>query len=121
MASADTSVTDLSATLSRIRFRGDNEKALQDGIAATLTGHGHHVETEVSIGPGERIDLTVGRVGIETKTRGSSQAVARQLERYARTGMFDHLILVTSIRRHRIELPDRIAGIPITVHVTHPI
>lgn len=52
-----------------------------------------------------RIDLVVGRVGIEVKVGGSPGAVARQLLRYQRTVDVDEVLLVTNRMKHCQQAP----------------
>lgn len=87
---------------------------LQEGIAAALTAHDHHVEREVRLDGRSRIDLLVdGRVGVEVKVAGSRGAAARQVGRYLRDERIVGLVLVTSRVRHR--LPSSIEGKPVVV------
>lgn len=71
------------------------------------------IRSEVRLGSqAERIDLLVEceeasatrRLGIEVKIDGSAQQVRRQLERYAKTGKVDELILFTTKASHQREL-----------------
>jgi hypothetical protein len=67
------------------------------------------IRWEVRLGSqADRIDLLAefseARIGIEVKIDGSAQAVRRQLERYAKTGRVDELILFTTKASHEREL-----------------
>ena len=53
----------------------------------------------------DRIDFTVGSTGIEVKTRGSTNALARQLRRYTQSPAIDDLIVITTRREHRARTP----------------
>lgn len=90
----------LAAVLRRARFTYRDENHLQGLIGSYLHARGFETQREAVLAPGERIDLLVGRVGIEVKTKGSVSAVAAQLARYDLTGKLDDLILVTSRRTH---------------------
>jgi hypothetical protein len=102
--------------LSAIRghvYRFASEDDLQRGLEAALTKRGLDVEREVRVDDLNRIDLMVGRVGIEVKVKGGAAEVNRQLCRYA--PHVDHLVLVTIKATHRQHLPDEIDGTPLTV------
>jgi hypothetical protein len=101
----------LTEALRRHRFNYSNEDQLQQGIAAALTAAGFDVEREVRLDGRSRIDLLVGRVGIEVKVAGTPDAVERQLARYASSDRIDGLMLVTSRPRHLI--PQTINGKPV--------
>lgn len=103
-------------TLSAIRghlYRFANEDELQQGLAAALEAAGLDVAREVSVDARNRIDLMVGRIGIEVKVKGGVAEVNRQLCRYA--PHVDHLVLVTIKATHGQHLPDEIDGTPLTV------
>lgn len=95
------------------RFRYSDEEELQEGLAAALASVGLEVEREVRFDKGSRIDLLVGRVGIEVKVKGGVAEVLRQLCRYA--PHVDELVLVTIKASHRSYLPDEVEGVPLTV------
>jgi len=82
------------------RFLWSNEAELQAALAEVLTGAGYPVEREVRLGDRDRIDLLVGRVGIEVKVAGWWRDVERQLNRYRESDGLDALILVTARAQH---------------------
>lgn len=88
------------AALRRLRCRFADEDQLQAMLADGLSQLGFAVRREVALARGGRIDLIVGRVGIEVKIAGQTTAVARQLRRYAATSRVDELVLVTTCPRH---------------------
>lgn len=98
------------------RFCWSTEDELQQGVAAALEAAGYIAAREVRLNAHDRIDLVVGRIGIEVKTAGTWRDVRRQLERYARSGRFDTLVLVTTRPTHR-RIGADIAGIPFHVHL----
>ncbi|MGH2878927.1 MAG: hypothetical protein ACRDK4_04880 [Solirubrobacteraceae bacterium] len=98
--------------LRAVRFNYGDEDRLQEGIAAALAAVGFDVEREVRLSARDRIDLLVGRVGIEVKVAGSPGSVANQLLRYAKSDRIDGLVLVTSRVRH---LAPMVLGKPIEV------
>ena len=104
------------AALRRLRCRFANEDQLQAMLAAGLTQLGFAVTREIALGPGMRIDLLVGRVGIEVKISGQTTSVARQLRRYATSDLVDELVLVTSCPRHA-GVSSLIDGTPVHVVV----
>jgi hypothetical protein len=88
------------AIASRV-FHVPTEKALQDAVGQVLQEEAIAFEREVKLGPGERIDfLTAGGVGLELKIEGATSAIARQLERYARSPEVQALMLVTTRAVH---------------------
>lgn len=100
------------------RFRFASEDDLQRGIKAALTEAGLDVRREVRLNARDRIDLLVGRTGVEVKTGGAPRDVQRQLERYLRSPLIDDLILVTVKAGHaRIAQGRRPSGKTLTVHV----
>lgn len=96
------SASAIAEALRRYRFTYCNEDQLQEGIAAALVEEGFEVEREVRLPGLGRIDLLVGRVGIEVKVAGTPIEVASQVARYAFCEEIDGLVLVTSRPRHRI-------------------
>lgn len=73
------------------------ERAAHDAIEAALVADGMEVEREVDLGRGNgRIDLRVGRVGIEVKIAGGRRNIYDQLTLYAQSGAADALVLATS-------------------------
>lgn len=95
--------------------------SVQREIGAMLQDHrvdGAVLQSEARLGPPERIDLLLVlpdgvRLGIEIKVKGDAAAVHSQLGRYAYTRKLDHLMIVTTQRRHLIGLPDWINDVPI--------
>ena len=96
------------------RYVWQNENQLQEGLAGALAASGWTVEREVRLSGASRIDLLIGRVGVEVKIAGTVETVARQLQRYAASDLFDALVLVTSRARHRT-VPAVLGGKPVTV------
>lgn len=108
-------VDDVLAVLQATRFTWASEDDLQRGLAAALDAAGLPVEREVRLSGADRIDLRVGRVGIEVKVAGSWRDVERQMCRYAASDSLDAVVLVTSKPGHtraRVE----VGGKPIVVH-----
>lgn len=91
-----------------VRFSYSSEADLQEGISRALAAAGIDHEREVDLGVG-RIDLLVGRVGVEVKVAGGPAEVGRQALRYLRSDRLDSLVLVTSRVKH-LHLPDELAG-----------
>ncbi len=96
------------------RFAYVDEDELQAGITAALIGVGFTPRREVRLAAGDRIDILVGRVGIEVKVGGSAGALERQLARYAQSGRVDELVAVTSRIRH-LNMPAELDGKPLHV------
>lgn len=107
--------TDVAEVVRAHRFAFRDEREFQEGIADALRSWGIAAERECVLADGAgRIDLRVGRVGVEVKVAGSVPQVLRQLGRYARSGRFDELVLVTVCAAHT-RVPEAVAGIPVLV------
>lgn len=96
------------------RFNYASEEDLQQGLAVALAAAGFDVEREVRLDNRSRIDLLVGRVGIEVKVAGAATSVLRQLRRYALSDRIDGLVLVTSRVRH--QAPSKLEGKPLRIY-----
>lgn len=105
------------AVLRSTRFRWASEDDLQRGIEAALLASGIDAVREVRCGPGERLDLLVGQVGIEVKVKGDWRGVLRQLRRYAEHDEVAALVLVTSVVAHAAHLPELLNDKPAQVHL----
>ncbi len=106
--------TAITAAVRGYRYSYSDEHELQAGLADALTAAGLVFEREVALGPRDRIDFVVDRVGIEVKIDGAPAVVLRQLLRYAHSDRVDHLILVTTRRTHRT-LPLTVGAVPLTI------
>ncbi|WP_415679133.1 hypothetical protein [Tsukamurella hominis] len=107
-------VASVTGALSGVRFRYRDEFELHLALAARLDEVAVAHQHEVAVPGGGRIDFVFGRVGMEVKIKGAATQVQRQLERYAATGLFDHLILLTTRPVHR-SIPRVLRGVPVTV------
>lgn len=106
---------DVSRLLSRTSIRATDEVEIQGAIERALVAAGLEVLREVDVGAAGRIDFEVPglRLGIEIKVKGSAKDVTEQLSRYAETGRYDAVLLVTTLRRHR--MPAQLCGVQIVV------
>lgn len=107
--------SELATLLSGYRFTFKDEAGLQESIAAALETSGCAVEREVRLDAHSRIDILVGRVGIEVKVKGSPTEVTRQLQRYAHSDLVDEIVLVTHRSAHGGFLPNEIGTKPVHV------
>jgi hypothetical protein len=101
----------VAAAIRARRYRYATEEDLQQGILEALIGQGFAARREVRLSPRNRIDLLVGRIGIEVKVGGIGRNVERQLARYAASDLIDGLVLVTNRARH--QPPATIDGKPV--------
>lgn len=106
--------TDVAAAIRSFRFRYVDEDQLQEGLAGALARRGFDVQREVRLDARNRIDLMVGRVGIEVKVAGKASDVLRQCTRYLALDALDELVLVSSRVRH-MHPPQTLAGKPFHV------
>lgn len=83
----------IAAIIERSRINTTTEAAANADIRAALEANGYAVESEVVLGPKDRIDLMVGGVGIEVKVGHQRRAVHAQLKRYAEHERIEALVL----------------------------
>ena len=100
--------------LKTYRFNYANEQELQEGIRRAFMAEQLDFGEEVSLTKQDRIDFTVGRVGVEVKVGHPLAAVMRQVHRYSQSDLIDELLLVTNRCRHAI-IPKVINGKPVEV------
>lgn len=100
--------------LSTLSGSYSEEGALRDAIAGVL---GDAAVREAVVGPRERIDFLVGKMGIEVKVKGSRSEVTRQLFRYAECEGIDEILLVTTKMQHSLRMPSSMLGKPVAVIV----
>jgi hypothetical protein len=98
--------------LDQTAFTFVTEDDLQREITTALAVDGMEPRREVSLDAYSRIDLMVGRIGIEVKIGGSWADVVRQLTRYSKHPDIDELILVTTRTRHH-HIPTELNGKPV--------
>ena len=98
--------------LKPIRFKLNNEKALQAEMAQAFDRLGIEAEREVRLGPGDIIDFLVGDVGLEVKTKGQKKAIFRQCERYCDHDRIKALVVATNVA---MGFPREIGGKPVYV------
>jgi hypothetical protein len=79
-----------------------DEIALQERFARLLAQNDIPFQREVRLNPTDRIDFVVGEIGIELKVKGAVNAVLRQLDRYAASGRFSDLVVVSTQFKHRV-------------------
>lgn len=97
-----TDLSDVAQVVRGYRFVYASEEELQRGIAGALEREGYTVEYEAHLNARDRIDLLIGRVGVEVKIAGSAAEVARQVDRYLASDLIDGLVLVTGRARHTL-------------------
>ena len=69
--------------LEHCRFRFNDERDLQDGIAQAMSTAGVEFEREKILGPQDRPDfLIAGSIAMEIKIKGSIAEALRQIDRY---------------------------------------
>ncbi len=98
------------------RFCWATEDELQRGLSAAFAEAGAKVEREVRLSLHDRVDLLVGRVGIEVKVAGSWRDLHRQVLRYVASDRLDAVVVVTSKVGHT-RLPARLGNKPVVVHL----
>lgn len=106
----------LSKVLAGHTYRYASEIGLHLGLEQAMKDAGLTPQPEVRLGKAGRIDFIVGRVGVEVKVAGGTEALLRQITRYAHRHELDEILVVTTCRRHRA-LPETAAGKPVRVHL----
>ena len=98
--------------LSAVRMPAQPEEYdIHAAVAGALDGSGLGYTHEYKLGPRNRIDFLVGRVGIEVKKgRPATSDLTRQLRRYLAADALDGLIVVT---QRVTAVPGEICGKPV--------
>ncbi|QGZ17184.1 Cas4 family exonuclease [Arthrobacter phage DrYang] len=105
---------ELAALVSSTQHTWTTEDELQHSIAETLKAAGLDVTREVTLDGGlGRVDLMVGKVGVEVKIKGSWQQLTRQVMRYARAEEIKALLVITTKAAHAKHVPVQAFGVPI--------
>lgn len=105
----------IATMLAEANLQHVTEDDLQAAIQSYLNTRDVHPEREVRLSDGvSRIDLMVGRTGIEVKIDGSWANVIRQLTRYAKCPEIESLVLVTTRAKHH-HLPDQLCNKPLSL------
>lgn len=100
--------------LGRYRYRVVSETELGVAIARILTSEGIAFEKERRLTPKLRIDfLLADGTGIELKTKGPTSSAWRQIHQYAMQEPVHRMLLVSTLKRHTIDIPDSFAGKPL--------
>ena len=105
-------MTRIIAALSSVRMPAQpEERDIHAAVAEALAGAGLEYAHEYRLGPRNRIDFLVGRVGIEVKKgRPAASRLVAQLRRYLESDALDGAIVVT---QRATALPDTICGKPV--------
>ena len=91
----------------------DSEERLHAQVLGALAAADLQAEHEAALGPGCRIDVLCGRVGIEIKkSRPSPSALLRQLSRYAACEQVEELLVIAP---RGVRLPRQIGGKRVTM------
>lgn len=102
------------------RYRLENEKTVQDGVAEVLTAIDVPFEREYSVGA-DRFDfLCAGSIVIEVKVAGSLPEALRQADRYCAHEFVSAVVIANSrfgFRRGAVSQVDQLRGKP--VHAVH--
>ena len=87
------------AILTSRRWILTDESRLQEEIARVLLEAGADVEREVRLDARSRVDMMVGDLAIEVKTRGGVVALVSQLGRYTEHPRVSEVLAVVTARR----------------------
>ena len=98
----------IATALSTVRMPAQPEEYdIHTAVAGALTGAGLEYVHEYKLGPRNRIDFLVGRVGIEVKKgRPATSDLTRQLRRYLESDDLGGVVVVTQ----------RVTALPATIH-----
>lgn len=81
--------------LEHCRFRFNDERDLQDGIAQVMSTAGVKFEREKVLGPQDRPDFLIGgSIAMEIKIKGSIAEALRQIDRYTGHQAVEAVLLV---------------------------
>ena len=103
----------ITALLRKFRFAFTSESELQAGIAQALDRAGVAYRREHRLAAADRIDFMLAEgLGLEVKIDGATNALIRQVHRYAQHEEIRGLIVVVS-RTRLAQLPEQINGKPV--------
>lgn len=90
-------INDIDRIISKKRFHGHNEKALQSSIAECLRKEAIPFNAEHRLDDNNIVDFMFkGGIAMEVKIKGNKRAIYDQLERYSRFPEVEKIILITS-------------------------
>lgn len=102
---------ELKCLIESYRFTVAHEAELKEAVCQILMKRGIEFQSEVRLGPKDRIDLLVGTVGIELKVRSIRPALIEQIWRYLKHPGIQSLLLVTTQRT--VSLPPVLLDKPV--------
>lgn len=94
--------------LESYRFPGcPDERTLQQAVEEILVAGRVSFRREAVLARGERVDFLVGvGIGLELKTKGSTNDIARQVQRYCLCDGITEVVLATTRFTHAIALAE---------------
>lgn len=110
----------LASLLSSLRVSASTESKLQQVLEDHFsTMVAWEIRREYPLSRRDRVDFFFrpGRIGLEVKVDGTTNAVMRQLARYAESDDIEALVLLTTQARHR-SMPNTLRGKPVRVVFT---
>lgn len=108
-------VEQITSALAAGTFTYVDEVDFHRGIDTALTAAGIDFTPEVRLNSRDRIDYLIGTVGVEVKIKGTTDALRRQITRYADSPLVDELLVITTRPRHMDLHRKVLAGKPVTV------
>lgn len=121
MSAADV-VERIRALCQNLRTQTSTEKVLQDALEPLLQKTFSSVIREARLDETDVVDFLIeGTVALEVKVDGSPMAVTRQMMRYLDHDGVKRLVLVTTRRKHVVDVPGTLRGKPVDVAWLSPL
>jgi hypothetical protein len=102
------------------RWRGSNERQIQDALAEVLSGIAFRVVREHCLSDADRVDFAAvidgpppTIIALEVKVRGSLTEVARQIQRYTQHPEVGAVIFAATSHRLVAAMPRSLGEVPI--------
>lgn len=85
----------IATAITSARINLTSEATAHRDVENALSGAGIEFKSEVQLSASDRIDVLCGAVGVEIKVGHSRRSIWKQLQRYAKHGNIEALVLAT--------------------------
>lgn len=106
---------EIKALIERHRFAITSEAELQRAVCEILTRQNIPYQTEVRMGPRDRLDILVGSVGLELKVKSLKASHIEQIWRYLQHPSITEMVYVTT--RRTASLGPELLGKPVLLAI----